>query len=68
LEDLFVWPEDRGKGYAKELISTVVKRQKTACGCTPWADNVKMQNLLSTLGFTYQYTFNDFWTFWLKNT
>lgn len=59
-------PEDRGKGYAKELISTVVKRQKTACGCTPWADNVKMQNLLSTLGFTYQYTFNDFWTFWLK--
>ena len=59
-------PKDRGKGYAKELLRTVVKRQKGSCGCTPWADNEKMQNLLLALGFAYQYTFNDFWTFWLK--
>lgn len=59
-------PEDRGKGYAKELLNTVVKRQKSACGCTPWENNIKMKNLLTALGFIYQYTFNDFWTFWLK--
>lgn len=59
-------PKDRGNGYAKELLRTVIKRQKSACGCTPWADNQKMQNLLKSLGFNYQYTFNGFWTFWKK--
>lgn len=55
---------NRGKGYAKKLISTVVKRQKERCGCTPWADNKPMQRLLKELGFVYQYTFNEVWTFW----
>lgn len=60
-------PEDRGKGYAKELLQTVVKRQKGSCGCTPWEDNLPMQKLLAALGFVYQYHFNKIWTFWKIN-
>lgn len=55
---------NRGKGYVKKLISTVIKRQKESCGCTPWVDNKPMQKLLKELGFVYQYTFNEVWTFW----
>lgn len=57
-------PTQKGKGYAKRLVSTVVKRQNSACGCTPWADNTPMINLLKAIGFKYQYTFCGFWTFW----
>lgn len=57
-------PADRGKGYAKKLVAAVVRRQDGACGCTPWEDNKPMQKMLASLGFTYQYTFNNFWTFW----
>lgn len=57
-------PADRGKGYAKKLVATIINRQNGACGCTPWEDNKPMQKMLASLGFTYQYTFNNFWTFW----
>ena len=60
-------PADRGKGYAKKLVGTVVRRQHGDCGCTPWEDNVPMQKMLAALGFVYQYNFNNFWTFWKKS-
>lgn len=57
-------PADRGKGYAKKLVAAVIRRQVGACGYTPWEDNKPMQKMLASLGFKYQYNFNNFWTFW----
>jgi len=38
LEDLFVWPEDRGKGYGKALLLAVVATAKErGCGRVEWS-------------------------------
>lgn len=60
-------PANRGKGYAKRLVSTIIRRKNENYGCTPWEDNKPMQKMLASLGFEYQYNFNDFWTFWKKS-
>ena len=37
LEDLFVWPEDRGKGYGKSLLLHLVKiAREHRCGRMEW--------------------------------
>ena len=37
LEDLFVWPEDRGKGYGKSLLLHLVKiAREHHCGRMEW--------------------------------
>lgn len=56
--------DNRGRGYAKVLTARIIARTPGACGCTPWADNVHCQRMLASLGFKYQYTFNNNWTFW----
>ena len=56
--------ENRGKGYAKHITTAIVRKQDGDCGCTPWATNVCCQKMLASLGFEYQYTFNEIWTFW----
>ena len=53
-----------GKGYAKELLASVIKREHGTLGCTPWITNTHMHGMLRHFGFTYQYTFNNIWTFW----
>lgn len=38
LEDLFVWPEHRGKGYGKALFSQLLERAKeSGCGRMEWS-------------------------------
>ena len=38
LEDLFVWPEDRGKGYGKALLLHLVKiARERYCGRMEWS-------------------------------
>lgn len=57
-------PNNRGRGYAKALTARMVARIPHPCGCTPWITNTHCHKMLASLGFKYQYTFNEKWTFW----
>lgn len=60
-------PSKKGNGYAKRLVGTIINRRSADYGCTPWEDNEPMKKLLASLGFVYQYNFNQVWTFWKKS-
>jgi aminoglycoside 6'-N-acetyltransferase I len=46
LEGIFVWPEARGKGVAKALV-TRAEDWGRQCGCTEFASDAALDNLAS---------------------
>lgn len=58
--------KNKGKGYASILVSYLANLNLPVIGCTPWSDNLAMKKLLQKLGFIYQYTFSEYWEFFLK--
>lgn len=59
--------KNRGKGYAQKMLAFMSKQTSAKVGCTPWSDNKAMIKMLTKLGFTLEYIFNEKWCFYSKN-
>ena len=55
-----------GKGYAQAMLEYMIKQPSAKVGCTPWSDNKAMIKMLTRLGFTLEYIFNEKWCFYSK--
>lgn len=55
-----------GKGYATMMLDYVSHQTTAKVGCTPWADNKAMRQILTKLGFTLEYIFDGKWCFYSK--
>ena len=55
-----------GKGYAQMMLEFMSKQSSAKIGCTPWSDNKAMIKMLTRLGFTLEYIFNEKWCFYSK--
>lgn len=51
--------KNRGKGYAKEMISFFQSLVPESLAATPWRENATMQKMLENLKFSFQYTFQE---------
>lgn len=58
--------KDCGKGIARHFIRHFCSMNLSALGCTPWSNNEAMKHLLSQNGFKYQYTFLNYYEFFVK--
>ena len=55
-----------GQGIANAFVEYFVKQNYPTLGCTPWADNRRMINILLSFGFEYQYTFLENYCYFVK--
>ena len=55
-----------GRGVAQQFLTFFCAMNLPALGCTPWTENLRMQNLLQKNGFEYQYTFLHNYQFYKK--
>ena len=58
--------KNRGKGYAKEMITYVSQTVNGKIGCTPWTENTAVRHTLEKLGFSLQYIFEEKWCFYSR--
>lgn len=58
--------KSRGKGVAQNLIGFVCSLGLGTLGATPWNDNPTMCHIFQKFGFEYQYTFQQYYEFYLR--
>lgn len=58
--------KSQGKGVAQALIAFVCSLGLGTLGATPWNDNPTMCHIFQKFGFEYQYTFQQYYEFYLR--
>lgn len=56
----------QGKGYGKQILKEL-SQLENKIAVTPFKKNAKMRNIIKSLGFKFQYSFNENFLFYLKS-